>query len=145
MNLSATTSATTCTIGEAAKTLNDENTILHDFSRFCTIVYTSQETCSSEDWGSYISCSIENIVNTQIRKAINLIELYDGQLHGRCSYSQRDDKILNPYDPNWQFYWGFPRFNFSDDMIFDRQECKGVIRAFKTHRFSKIISFIKFI
>ena len=73
MNLSATT------IGEAAKILNDKNTILHDLH------YTSQETCSSEDWGSYISCSIENIVNTQIRKAINLIELYDGQLHGRCS------------------------------------------------------------
>ena len=135
MNLSATT------IGEAAKTLNDENTILHDLH------YTSQETCSSEDWNPYILCQIENMLNTRIRKAINLIELYDGQrhdgqLHGRCSYSQRDDRVLNPYDPNWQTHWGLPRFNFSVDMIFDRQECKGVIRAFKTHRFSKIISFI---
>jgi len=144
MNLSATT------IGEAANILNDENTILHDLH------YTSQKTCSSEDLGPYISCQIENIVNTGIRKAHNLIELYDGQrhdgqLHGRCSYSQRDDKILNPYDlmlgPNWipnsQTYWGLPRFNFSDDMIFDRQECKGVIRAFKTHRFSKKNKFLK--
>ena len=134
MNLSATT------IGEAAKSLNDENTVLHDLH------YTSQETCSSEETG-WSLCNIKQIINTRIRKATSLIELYDGQrhdsqLHGRCSYSQRDDTILNPYDPNWQTYWGWPRFNFSDDMIFDRQECKGVIRAFKTHRFSKIISFI---
>ena len=97
---------TATTIGEAAKTLNDEDTIFRNSS--------SQETGIS-----------------------TLMKLYGGQwpfIYGRCSYlrappfwnSQRDDTInLNPAN--------LPRLNFSDHMIFDRQECKGVIRSFKTH------------
>ena len=92
------------TIGEAAKTLNDENKIFQNSTLGVFDLI--------RDYGGYWLFS-----------------------YGRCSYSQLGDTInLNPAS--------LPKLNFSDDMIFDRQECKGVIRAFKTHRFSKIISFI---
>ena len=114
---------TSTTIGEVAKTLNNDDNLILQNSSFV-------ETCK---YSSDLLCKISNNIGFDYRFEFNyrlgivntLMELYGGQwslLHGRCSYSQRDDTIY--LDPG---------FNSSDHMIFDRQECKGIIRAFQTH------------
>ena len=54
-----------------------------------------------------------------------LMKFYDGVgSNGYCFYSQfgENKSLLNTSG-----------FNYSDDMVFDRQQCEGMIRAFKTH------------
>ena len=111
-----TTLNTSTTISEVAKTLNDEDNLIWQN-------LSSQETCSSSDWKCKVYHEIDNMMTnshiSRLHTVNTLMDLYGGQhslLHGRCSYSQRDDKIHIDTE-----------FNSSDHIIFDRQQCEGVI------------------
>ena len=56
-----------------------------------------------------------------------LMDLYGGvrSSDGYCFYSKSGENksLMNKSG-----------FNYSDDMVFDRQQCEGMIRAFKTYQ-----------
>ena len=136
---------TSTTISEVAKTLNDEDNLIWQN-------LSSQETCSSSDWKCKVYYEIDNMMTnshiSRLHTVNTLMDLYGGQyslLHGRCSYSQRYDKIN--FDPGFissdhlidHIFDQITRNHdekmeedlnpllFSIQPIFDRQECEGVI------------------
>ena len=74
---------------------------------------------------------LQDLLNSRIGDIVItvLMDFYDGNgrfgSDGYCFYSQfgGNKSLMN-----------MSGFNYSDDMVFDRQQCEGMIRAFKTYQ-----------
>ena len=71
---------------------------------------------------------LQDLLNSRIGDSVItvLLKFYDGVgSDGYCFYSKlgENKSLMNTSG-----------FNYSDDMVFNRQQCEGMIRAFKTYQ-----------